>query len=46
MRFSFSGNLNYYYHEYHGIENSFHDHDRDHVFINVHRIGMISHSIL
>ena len=29
MRFSFSGNLNYYYHEFHGIENSFHDHDYD-----------------
>ena len=32
MRFSFFGNLNYYYHEYHGIINSFHDCDHIHGF--------------
>ena len=37
MRFSFLGNLNDYYQEFHGIENSFHDH--------VHRFGTISHSL-
>ena len=36
IRFSFSENLNYYYHEYHDLINSFHDH--------VHKFGMISHS--
>ena len=36
-RFSFSGNLNYYYNEFHGIGNSFHDH--------VHEFEMISHSL-
>ena len=41
MRFSFSGNLNYYYHEFHGIENSFHDH----VLVHVHGSEMISHSL-
>ena len=45
MRFSFSGNLNYYYHEFHGIQNSFNNHDRDHVLVHVHRFGMISHSL-
>ena len=39
MRLSFFGNLNYYYHEYHGIGNSFHDHDH----VLVHGFGMISH---
>ena len=29
MRFSFSWNLNDYYHEFHGIRNFFHDHDCD-----------------
>ena len=40
-RFSFFGKLNDYYHEFHGIKNSFQDHDRDHV----HRFGTISHSV-
>ena len=40
MRFSFFWNFNYYYHEYHGIENSFHNH----ILIYVHGFGMISHS--
>ena len=39
MRFSFSENLNDYYHEFHGIENFFHDHD------HVHEFGTISHSL-
>ena len=39
MSFSFFGILNDYYHEFHGIENSFHDHD------HVHRFGTISHSL-
>ena len=39
MRFSFYGNLNYYYHEFHGIIHSFHD--RDHV----HEFGTILHSL-
>ena len=43
MRLSFSGNLNYYYHEYHGIENSFHDHDN--VLVHIHMFGTISHSL-
>ena len=33
MGLSFSKNLNDYYHEYHGIKNSFH----------VHGFGMVSH---
>ena len=37
MRFFFSRNLNYDYHEFHGIENFFHDH--------VHRFGTISQSL-
>ena len=41
MRFSFYGNLNDYYHEFHGIGNSFHDHGHDHV----HEFGTISHSL-
>ena len=41
MRFSFSGNLNDYYHKFHGIENSFHDH----VLVHVHGFGTISHSL-
>ena len=43
MRFSFSENLNDYYHEFHGIGNSFHNHDRDHVLI--HGFGTISLSL-
>ena len=43
MRFSFSENLNYYYHEFHSIENSFHDHDRDHILVHVHGFEIISH---
>ena len=43
MNFSFSRNLNDYYHEFHGVENSFQD--NDHVLFNVHRFGMISHSL-
>ena len=39
MRFSFSKNLNGYYHDFHGIENFFHDHD------HVHEFGTISHSL-
>ena len=31
MRFSFYGNLNDYYYEFHGIRNSFHDHVLVHV---------------
>ena len=38
MRFSFCGNLNDYYHEFHGIRNFFHDH--------VHMFRTISHSLL
>ena len=45
MRFYFYGNLNDYYHESHGIENSFHDHYRDHVLVHVHGFEMISHSL-
>ena len=45
MRFSFSGNLNYYYHEFHGIENSFHHHDYNHVLVHVHGFETISHSL-
>ena len=45
MRFSFSGNLNDYYHEFHGIENSFHDHNLDHVLIHVHRFKTMPHSL-
>ena len=43
MRFSFYRNLNEYYHEFHGIEKSFHGHDCDHVLI--HGFGTISHSL-
>ena len=43
MRFSFSENLNDYYHEFHGIGNSFHD--RDHVLVHVHGFGTISPSL-
>ena len=39
MRLSFYGNLNDYYHEYHGIRNSFHD------YVLVHVFGTISHSL-
>ena len=41
MRFSFSRNLNDYYQEFHGIINSFHDHNHDHV----HVFGTISYSL-
>ena len=37
MRLSFCWYLNDYYHEFHGIGNSFHDH--------VHAFGTISHSL-
>ena len=43
MRFSLSKNLNDYYHEFHGIGNSFHDHDRDHILVHVHGFETISH---
>ena len=43
MRLSFYGNLNEYYHDYHGVENSFHD--NDHIPIHVHVYGSISHSL-
>ena len=43
MRFSFSKNLNDYNHEFHGIENSFHDHN--HVLVHFHMFGTISHSL-
>ena len=43
MRFSFSKNLNDYYHEFHGIINFFHDHD--HVLVHVHEFGTISNSL-
>ena len=45
MRFSFSGNLNDYYNEFHGIRNSFHDHDRDNILVHVHGFRTISHSL-
>ena len=45
MRFCFSTNLNYYYHEFHGIENSFHNHNGDHVLVHVHVFRTISHSL-
>ena len=45
MRFSFSGNLNDYYHEFHGIENSFYDHDCNHVLVHVHWFRTILHSL-
>ena len=32
MRFSFYGNLSDYYHEFHGLGNSSHNHDRDHIY--------------
>ena len=41
MRFFFSRNLNDYYHEFHGIRNSFHDH----VLVHVHDFVIISHSL-
>ena len=43
IRLSFFGNLNYYYHEYHGIGNSFHDHD--HVLVHVHVFRTIPYSL-
>ena len=43
MRFSLSENLNNYYHEFHVIRNSFHDHD--HVLVYVHGFRTISHSL-
>ena len=43
MRFFFSGNLNDYYHKFHGIRKSFHDYN--HFFIHVHGFGTISHSL-
>ena len=45
MRFTFSENLNDYYHEFHDIGNSFHDHNRDHILVHVHEFGTISHSL-
>ena len=41
MRFLFSKNLKDYYHEFHGIGNSFHDH----ILVYVHGFGAISHSL-
>ena len=41
MKFSFLRNLNYYNHEFHGIENS----SYDHVLVHVHGFGTISHSL-
>ena len=41
MRFSFSKNLNDYYHEFHGIGNFLYDHNHDHT----HEFETISHSI-
>ena len=41
MRISFSMNLNYYYHEFSGMGNSFHD--RNHVLVHVHEFRTISH---
>ena len=38
IRLSFFENFNDYYQGFHGIENSFHDHN--------HEFGMISHSLL
>ena len=43
MRFTFSENLNDYYHVFNGIGNSFYDHNRDHILIHVHEFGTISH---
>ena len=42
MRFSFSRNLNDYYHECHGIGNSFYDHNHDYIRVHIHVFGMIS----
>ena len=43
MRFSFFRNSNDYYHQFHGIRNSFHD--RNHVLVYIHEFGTISHSL-
>ena len=47
MRFSVFGNLNDYYHEFHDIENSFQDHDHNHILVLIHVYGfeMVSHSL-
>ena len=45
MRFSIFRNLNDYYHEFHSIENSFHDHNHDHDHVLVHGFETISHSL-
>ena len=45
MRFFIHGNFNDYYHKFHGIENSFHDHNRDHVLIHVPGFRTTSHSL-
>ena len=43
MGLSFFGYLNDYYHEYHGVGNSFHDHN--HILVHVHVFGKISYSL-
>ena len=45
MRFSFYGNLNDYYHEFHGIINFFLDHDPNHVLVHIRGFETISHSL-
>ena len=45
MRFSFFGNLNDYYPEFHGIKISFQNNNCDHVLIHVHMFRKISHSL-
>ena len=45
MRFSLNWNLNNYYHEFHGIGNSFYNHDYNHVLVHVHGFRTISHSL-
>ena len=45
MRFSFFENLNDYYHELYGIENSFYDHNHNHLLIHVHGFGSTLHSL-
>ena len=43
--FFFSGSLRNYYHEHHGIHNSFHNHNHVLVLIYIHEFGMILHSL-
>ena len=45
MRLSFFENLNDYYHEFHGIKNSFHDHDHVLGLVLIHVFRTISYSL-